>query len=216
MISKTMRSMLDVFLGNVFLGSSMTSSPFRAPRSILRLETLEERLCPANVTWTGAGKTDLWSNGQNWNTGTAPTVNDTIIFDQTTGPKANSPSNMNISFAGTIPELDLQDYTGNLTFAESISIAVFDFGGATLGGSSTVTVTKSFVWKGDGTIGDGNSGKLILEGGGRMSGSNAGFIGNIDGWSVENYGILTWNAAAGALGCNRRSGAYCGGLEKLG
>jgi hypothetical protein len=52
-------------------------------RFMLRLETLEDRLCPAIDMWTGAGMAptaanpnDDWSNPTNWSAG-VPTANET-------------------------------------------------------------------------------------------------------------------------------------------
>ncbi len=46
------------------------------------IETLETRIAPANITWTGAFDSH-WAIGANWSGGIAPLTGDTLFFDDT-------------------------------------------------------------------------------------------------------------------------------------
>src|SRR4051812_17005623 len=49
----------------------------------LWFETLEDRVTPATLNWTGAGANNLWSNAANWTNGTGaavPTTGDDLVF----------------------------------------------------------------------------------------------------------------------------------------
>jgi hypothetical protein len=52
------------------------------------VETLEGRLVPATVTWTGLGTTPNWSQAANWSTRKVPTSMDTVVFDGTSGARS--------------------------------------------------------------------------------------------------------------------------------
>jgi autotransporter-associated beta strand protein len=46
----------------------------------LAIETLEDRLAPATISWTGGGTNDNWANPDNWNLDRAPVGGDDLIF----------------------------------------------------------------------------------------------------------------------------------------
>src|SRR6185503_20529660 len=55
----------------------------RRPLSVQRrlwIETLEDRVTPATINWTGTGVTNVWSNPANWNLGRAPLAGDDLVF----------------------------------------------------------------------------------------------------------------------------------------
>ena len=44
------------------------------------LTTLEDRMVPAQIIWTGNGTNDFWSNPKNWNLNRAPQMDDQVIL----------------------------------------------------------------------------------------------------------------------------------------
>lgn len=66
-------------------------------RRVLTLETLEGRLVPATLTWTGATNPN-WSEAGNWIGGVVPTSgqNDILVFNSSTGGLQNFQSNNDI------------------------------------------------------------------------------------------------------------------------
>ena len=60
-----------------------------------RLEYLEDRCTPANLTWVGAAG-GLWSVPTNWSAAQVPLAADTVIFDATQGVGANTASKMDL------------------------------------------------------------------------------------------------------------------------
>ena len=46
----------------------------------LAFESLEDRVAPATISWTGGGTNDNWANAANWNLGRAPVAGDDLIF----------------------------------------------------------------------------------------------------------------------------------------
>ena len=46
----------------------------------LAIESLEDRLAPATISWTGGGTNDNWANPANWNLSRAPVGGDDLIF----------------------------------------------------------------------------------------------------------------------------------------
>src|SRR6266851_5515132 len=71
------------------------------PRTIPRLETLEDRLLPATAIWTGASIVDNnWSTPENWQGNTAPSPGDALVFP-----------------AGTLQQSNVDDFAAGTTFA---------------------------------------------------------------------------------------------------
>src|SRR5882724_9235511 len=66
-----------------------------------QVETLEARLAPATLTWTGLGTTNNWSQAANWSTNAIPASADTVVFDSTSGKNAT----VDASFAGTVTQV---------------------------------------------------------------------------------------------------------------
>jgi hypothetical protein len=64
---------MTTWLSGLFRGARTASRrPAKTCRAQLRLETLEDRLAPAQVSWTGAGGNSDWTNPANWSTGNVP------------------------------------------------------------------------------------------------------------------------------------------------
>ena len=70
--------------------------------------------------WTGEGNTNNWSDGHNWDTGTAPTSFDTVTFDGTTGTNPNKNSTVDQDF--TIGNLIIDGYTGIITLDANLTV----------------------------------------------------------------------------------------------
>src|SRR5437867_6155441 len=100
-----------------------------------RLETLEDRLAPANIVWSGGGADGNFTNDANWVGGVAPGSNDTAIFDPSqSGGAANAKKNGTINAAVTVQALLLEGtYTGTVT-------ALAPYSGATTVSSGTLLV----------------------------------------------------------------------------
>jgi hypothetical protein len=93
----------------------------------LFVETLEQRLTPADATWQGPAG-GLWSVAANWNTAAVPGPNDDAIFD---GAVSNNNSSMDIApVAGqpiTVGELTIKGgYSGTITLAHQLIINVLN------------------------------------------------------------------------------------------
>src|SRR5439155_13535143 len=79
-----------------------------------RLETLEDRLTPANIVWSGAAADANFTNDAKWVGNVAPGVNDTAIFDPSqSGGAVNANKNATINAPVNVQALLLQGtYTG--------------------------------------------------------------------------------------------------------
>jgi len=93
--------------------------------------------------WTGQGLSALWSDPDNWDTGTLPTEFDTVTFDGITGLNPNKDSIIDPSFQGTIDNLILNGYTGTLTLASNLTLSG-DFS-VTTGTFNPATYTVTFI-----------------------------------------------------------------------
>jgi autotransporter-associated beta strand protein len=88
-------------------------------------ETLEVRITPATVSWTGAVST-LWSDTGNWDTGTAPVAGDDLVFP-----------------SGTPRQSLTNDLTAGLSF-NSIEIGdAYSIDGAAITLAGTLNVTTA-------------------------------------------------------------------------
>jgi filamentous haemagglutinin family N-terminal domain len=72
--------------------------------------------------WTGQGVTSLWSDADNWDSGTVPTAFDIVSFDGITGLNPNKDSIVDALFQGTIDTLIINGYTGTLTLARDLTL----------------------------------------------------------------------------------------------
>src|SRR5205823_4063180 len=89
----------------------------------LRFETLEDRLAPANTTWTGPVG-GLWSAPANWTNG-VPTHADTAIFNNTD----NNDSDMDLTDANDknwIGKLQISGYTGTIKLSNYLVVDVLE------------------------------------------------------------------------------------------
>jgi hypothetical protein len=72
---------------------------------------------PANITWTGAGTTNNFSDPANWG-GKVPGAADTAIFNNTSTKAAT----VDAGFAGTVAAVQIDSgYTGTITLKESLT-----------------------------------------------------------------------------------------------
>jgi hypothetical protein len=122
--------------------------------------------------WTGQGLSLLWSDPDNWDTGTVPTSSDNVTFDGTAhgvgGAVPNKNATIDSSFQGTIVSLTINGYTGTITQSRNLEITgAFSMSSAatflcadpatysfTVGGSFSVTSGTFSRFTGTGTVGD--------------------------------------------------------------
>ncbi|MGH7143887.1 MAG: beta strand repeat-containing protein, partial [Planctomycetota bacterium] len=102
----------------------------------------------ADITWSGAGADNLWSDAANWSTDTVPGVNDHAIFDGTSTKDCTLDANVNLQ------GLSIRSgYTGTVTQSGAVTITLAGTGftqedGAFLGGSGAITSAGSVVFIG--------------------------------------------------------------------
>src|SRR5947209_4321285 len=94
--------------------------PARLGKTFLpQCESLESRLVPATLTWTGLGTTTNWSQAANWSTAHVPTSADTVVFDGTSGKNAT----VDAGFGGTVSKLLINSgYTGAVTLNRNLTL----------------------------------------------------------------------------------------------
>ncbi|MCX5699008.1 MAG: filamentous hemagglutinin N-terminal domain-containing protein, partial [Candidatus Omnitrophica bacterium] len=92
--------------------------------------------------WTGQGLSSFWSDPNNWDSGTVPTVFDIVTFDGTTGINPNKDSYLDESFGGTIAKLTIDGYTGKITLIRDLTVKgdITINSGTLDAGSNTITV----------------------------------------------------------------------------
>jgi len=73
--------------------------------------------------WTGQGSSYNWSDPDNWDTGTVPTLFDIITFDGASGLNPNKNSVVDNAFNGAIDSLILDGYTGTITLARDLTLS---------------------------------------------------------------------------------------------
>lgn len=137
----------------------------KSRRVIPQLEILEDRLAPANITWTGGGATNNWSDPGNWG-GTLPGAADTAIFNNTSAKAAL----VDTGFAGTVAGIQINSgYTGTITLKEALTdtgsfsqaAGILKTNGFTLSVGSNVSITGGTFSNTTGTLNlNGNSSNL--------------------------------------------------------
>ena len=95
-------------------------------------------------TWTGNGANELWSTVGNWDTA-VPTAATTAVFNNTGG---NSNKNVTITNGATCLSLTCTGYTGQMNFANNLTIAT----NVTLGAGMTTSGSANIVKTGTGTL----------------------------------------------------------------
>jgi hypothetical protein len=188
-----------------------------------RLESLEDRLAPAALTWDGGGGNNLWSNRFNWSNDQLPTsaddvtinvANPTLTIFQDTPAAVHSLKTENINAlqftgAGSLSlaaassiDSGLSLNAGTLTANDALTVnGPFSLSGGTLNGSSTVTVNGSLTWSGGTMSGTGHT---VLNGTASLTGSEV-----LDGRALDNAGTATLTSG-GSL--NLQNGAVVNNL----
>jgi hypothetical protein len=111
----------------------------RTRRFLPTVESLEDRVVPTVVTWTGLAGDAMgaWSNPANWSTGKSPVAGDDVVFD---GTGHNNTSTVDIGFE--VAELTVESsWAGTINVVSSLSVdAAFTLAGGTFGGNGAVTL----------------------------------------------------------------------------
>jgi hypothetical protein len=130
------------------------------------LEMLEDRLAPANVTWTGGGANNLWTNPNNWNAGVPGADDVAIIATNTRVCEITA----NVTVAGLKVGLPAQTGTVVVRTAANNPITVTINGNLSVfapeGRSSTLTigVTATFNVAGEITVNGATTSTLNVRG----------------------------------------------------
>jgi len=95
-------------------------------------------------TWTGNGANELWSTVGNWDTA-VPTAATTAVFNNTGG---NSNKNVTITAGASCLSLTCTGYTGQMNFANNLTVAT----NVTLGAGMTTSGSANIVKTGTGTL----------------------------------------------------------------
>jgi fibronectin-binding autotransporter adhesin len=161
----------------------------KRPSVQLSVEDLEERWCPAQITWTNMDGNGLWSDKANWSTQTIPGSLDNVVYD---GKVSNANSTVDQNYLGTqVAGITFQDnYSGTLTLSHSMQVNAYSQAGGELTGVGQLTVPANgtFNWF-DGTI--ANTQVNILSGATGGIGSELGVT--LNGTELWNSGSLTWS-----------------------
>lgn len=89
----------------------------------------------AVVTWNGDGATNNWSDGDNWDTDSAPGSSDVATFDGT----STKASTIDASWGGSVQGIDINTgYTNTITQARSVTVGAshYDQADGTFTGSA--------------------------------------------------------------------------------
>ena len=139
--------------------------------SRLRLESLEDRLAPALVQWTGAGSDLLWSDANNWSGNQMPgSSDDAVIGTAFAGQTITSSDAVSINSVTSAASLSITGGTftiagastaNNSTGVSTLSSSLL-FSGGTLTGAGMLTVDALLTWTG-GTM--SGTGSTVADGG---------------------------------------------------
>ena len=179
----------------------------------LMLESLDARLVPSTVSWTGQGGNLDWDTAANWSGGAVPgATDDVVISSATTGPiTINDPnsvhsltdSSASLTIAnGSLDLTSTSSITGNLTIGNgtlvaggSLSVGSLTQTNGILTGSGIVTVTGKTIWTGGLMSG---SGQTIANGGLQIGAADGNtYNESIDGRTLVNAGTANWIGAGG-------------------
>lgn len=142
-------------------------SQSRRPKPWLQLETLEDRLTPATISWTGAGANNLWHNADNWDLNRTPDVGDDVVIDIQGKPTIVYNSGTTTVHSITSKEsLRIQGGALSATDGFTVQNADFFYEGGSVGG--TVVLAKV-----DLTLATANAGTF------RFKGIDNTLVGNI-------------------------------------
>jgi hypothetical protein len=111
-------------------------------------------------TWTGNGANNNWSTVGNWDTA-VPTAATTAVFNNTGG---NSNKNVTITGGATCLSLTCTGYTGQMNFANNLTVAT----SITLGAGMTTSGSGNIIKNGTGTL---TSNGVQLSGGITLAGT---------------------------------------------
>jgi len=149
---------------------------------------LEDRTAPAIATWTGAGLTDFWTDGRNWQLGKAPGPGDDLVFPAVALQKDNQNDFQSIIQFNSISVSDGYTLNGNdVDLASGLRINP-DFGNT---GVSTINLAVFAIGSAiidfplpDGTLILTPSGPNVFVGGitvvdGTLQGTTLGILGNV-------------------------------------
>jgi hypothetical protein len=126
-----------------------TTRSQRSKKSIpaFRLEELESRHCPANISWIGGVNSDgLWSTPANWNLNRRPEAGDTIVFN----PGSNHPDSTADIQAGLWDTIKISGgYNGSLTIPTTFAVnhlVIDTSGGINIKGAGSFVVEALGDW----------------------------------------------------------------------
>ncbi len=164
-------------------------SPETAPQRRFRplLEALEGLVLPATLTWVGG--TNVWSDANNWSTGTTPTVNDDVVFNNTSVlNSAVDPS----WFDGAVRSLTIAaGYTGTITLKRDLAAATVTQADGNIGGTDGALTASWYTWSGGTQFGDPLGRSTTIVPNGVLTISGAG-VKTLNGRSLLNGGLATW------------------------
>ena len=156
----------------------------------------------ANITWTGGGATNNWSDGANWSTASPPGSSDKAVFDGTSVKNAT----WDASGPATITALSVKaSYTGTITLGRDIIVAGnWSFAGSGFTAAShLITLTATGTFKGgsvsyaDLTI-NAPSSNVTFSGTNVFTGNLTMTDGTLKGGTIDVGGNITCTASGAA------------------
>lgn len=118
------------------LSRSRVKTIYRKPR--LHLETLEDRLAPAQYVWSGLGADNKWTTGANWVGGVAPTATAASMDDLVFGPGASQLTTRNDFIGGVFNSITFSDNNYTLLGTQQLTL-----GDPTSSGSGYIVVNSN-------------------------------------------------------------------------
>jgi hypothetical protein len=204
----------------------------------LRIEALEDRLTPSNVSWTGAGDGVNWGDARNWSSGALPGAADDVTIQaapdvsvhfnlfgsatvnslQSSNPVVMDLGSLTLASASAIDTLTLSGALATLTIDGHLDLQSLIQSNGTFTGPGNVTIHDQWTWTSGSMAGTGHT---VLDSTGQAT-LSGGFFSMLVDRTVENRGTATavnngfdfrgnaaWNNRPGSL-FTLRDGASLG------
>jgi hypothetical protein len=174
----------------------------------LRVEALEDRLAPANVSWIGAGDGVNWGDARNWSSGVLPGAADDVTIQtapdvsvhfsvfggttvnslQSTNPLVMDLGSLTLASASAIDStLTLSGALSTFTADGDLDLQSLIQTNGTFTGAGNVTIHDQWTWASGSMAGTGHT---VLDATGQAT-LSGGFFSMLFDRTVDSYGTAT-------------------------